>query len=168
MIRVRPGRRLPARRETRSDGEPRRARRHQQGRARRPSLLEAVRERAAAGAGQVLRPRPQPRPPRLRSQQPRHSATARRCCAQALPQLAGAGGRRGRGPGRQQPQRLRRHRRRAERGAATARSSSRRSPSHVSHWLHVDLPERVAELGYPMETVPASARGVLGCPNRRG
>jgi uncharacterized membrane-anchored protein len=29
-------------------------------------------------------------------------------------------------------------------------------PSHVSHWLHVDLPERVAHLGYPLTTVPAT------------
>jgi hypothetical protein len=29
-------------------------------------------------------------------------------------------------------------------------------PSHVSHWLHVDLPERVAHLGYPLTTVTAS------------
>jgi uncharacterized membrane-anchored protein len=29
-------------------------------------------------------------------------------------------------------------------------------PSHVSHWLHVDLPERVAELGYPLKTVTAT------------
>ena len=29
-------------------------------------------------------------------------------------------------------------------------------PSHVSHWLHVDLPERVAELGYPLKTVNAT------------
>ncbi len=29
-------------------------------------------------------------------------------------------------------------------------------PSHVSHWLHVDLPERVARLGYPLTTVPAT------------
>jgi uncharacterized membrane-anchored protein len=26
-------------------------------------------------------------------------------------------------------------------------------PSHISHWLHVDLPHRVAELGYPTLTV---------------
>ena len=26
-------------------------------------------------------------------------------------------------------------------------------PGHVSHWLHVDLPQRVAELGYPLTTV---------------
>jgi uncharacterized membrane-anchored protein len=29
-------------------------------------------------------------------------------------------------------------------------------PSHVSHWLHVDLPERVAGLGYPVKTVAAT------------
>ncbi len=29
-------------------------------------------------------------------------------------------------------------------------------PAHVSHWLHVDLPERVAHLGYPLRTVAAS------------
>jgi uncharacterized membrane-anchored protein len=29
-------------------------------------------------------------------------------------------------------------------------------PSHVSHWLHVDLPERVAALGYPVKTVMAT------------
>ena len=32
-------------------------------------------------------------------------------------------------------------------------------PTHVSHWLHVDLPKRVAELGYPLITVtPQPAR----------
>jgi hypothetical protein len=29
-------------------------------------------------------------------------------------------------------------------------------PSHVSHWLHVDLPRRVADLGYPLTTVTAT------------
>ena len=29
-------------------------------------------------------------------------------------------------------------------------------PSHVSHWLHVDLPDRVAGLGYPVKTVTAT------------
>ncbi len=29
-------------------------------------------------------------------------------------------------------------------------------PSHVSHWLHVDLPNRVAHLGYPLTTVAAT------------
>jgi uncharacterized membrane-anchored protein len=30
-------------------------------------------------------------------------------------------------------------------------------PSHISHWLHVDLPQRIAELGYPLTTVAAPA-----------
>lgn len=30
-------------------------------------------------------------------------------------------------------------------------------PSHFSHWLHVDLPQRISELGYPTEAVPATA-----------
>jgi hypothetical protein len=29
-------------------------------------------------------------------------------------------------------------------------------PSHVSHWLHVDLAHRLADLGYPLTTVEAS------------
>ena len=29
-------------------------------------------------------------------------------------------------------------------------------PSHLSHWLHVDLPERVAALGYPVKAVMAT------------
>ena len=29
-------------------------------------------------------------------------------------------------------------------------------PSHVSHWLHVDLAERIARLGYPLTTVVAT------------
>jgi uncharacterized membrane-anchored protein len=29
-------------------------------------------------------------------------------------------------------------------------------PNHVSHWLHIDLPSRVAQLGYPVTTVTAA------------
>ena len=29
-------------------------------------------------------------------------------------------------------------------------------PHHVSHWLHVDLPRRVADLGLPVRTVTAA------------
>ncbi|MEA2370983.1 MAG: hypothetical protein QOH12_1377 [Solirubrobacteraceae bacterium] len=29
-------------------------------------------------------------------------------------------------------------------------------PTHVSHWLHLDLPRRIADLGYPVKTVTAS------------
>jgi uncharacterized membrane-anchored protein len=30
-------------------------------------------------------------------------------------------------------------------------------PAHISHWLHFDLPRRVAELGYPTEAIAAAA-----------
>jgi uncharacterized membrane-anchored protein len=30
-------------------------------------------------------------------------------------------------------------------------------PSHISHWLHVDLPHRISELGYPTKAIPAAA-----------
>jgi hypothetical protein len=29
-------------------------------------------------------------------------------------------------------------------------------PSHVSHWLHVDLPERIRHLGVPLRIVTAT------------
>jgi uncharacterized membrane-anchored protein len=29
-------------------------------------------------------------------------------------------------------------------------------PAQISHWLHIDLPHRVSELGYPTEAVPAA------------
>jgi hypothetical protein len=29
-------------------------------------------------------------------------------------------------------------------------------PAHLSHWLHVDLPQRVAGLGLPTEAVTAT------------
>jgi hypothetical protein len=31
-----------------------------------------------------------------------------------------------------------------------------RAASHVSHWLHVDLPDSLAGLGYPMTTVTST------------
>jgi uncharacterized membrane-anchored protein len=31
-------------------------------------------------------------------------------------------------------------------------------PTHVSHWLHLDLPRRVEQLGYPLTTVTAAHR----------
>jgi uncharacterized membrane-anchored protein len=30
-------------------------------------------------------------------------------------------------------------------------------PAHISHWLHFDLPRRIAELGYPTEVIAAAA-----------
>ena len=62
----------------------------------------------------------------------------------------------GGGPGRDQPQRLRRHRRRSWTAASYGEIILETPPSHVSHWLHVDLRERIAHLGYPLTTVTAT------------
>ncbi len=35
-------------------------------------------------------------------------------------------------------------------------------PHHVSHWLHVDLPQRIAQLGYPLTTVTATEPARVG------
>ena len=37
-------------------------------------------------------------------------------------------------------------------------------PRHVSRWLHIDLPRRIAHLGLPVTTVAAAERGA---PSRR-
>jgi uncharacterized membrane-anchored protein len=117
-------------------------------------LLEAVRERAAKGAARffVLVPNPE------------HVAFDRvgadtsegeALLARALPQLQNAAG--------------------GEVDAAVANSPNayddivdalesqpyaeiiiETPPSHISHWLHVDLPHRISELGYPTLAVAAA------------
>jgi uncharacterized membrane-anchored protein len=117
-------------------------------------LLEAVRERAAKGAARffVLVPNPE------------HVAFDRvgadtsegeALLARALPQLQSAAG--------------------GEVDAAVANSPNayddivdalesqpyaeiiiETPPSHISHWLHVDLPHRISELGYPTLAVAAA------------
>ena len=41
-------------------------------------------------------------------------------------------------------------------GGAYAEVILETPPSHLSHWLHVDLPARVSELGYPTQAIPAA------------
>ena len=31
-------------------------------------------------------------------------------------------------------------------------------PSHMTHWLHIDLPERIQQFGYPVTVVSAADR----------
>jgi uncharacterized membrane-anchored protein len=118
------------------------------------ALLEAVRERAAKGAARffVLVPNPD----HLAFDRNNPDTTAGEALlAQALPQLQSAAG--------------------EEVTARVANSPNayddiiaelearpyseiiiETPPSHLSHWLHVDLPHRVAELGYPLTTVAAT------------
>jgi uncharacterized membrane-anchored protein len=119
------------------------------------ALLEAVRQRAADGAARftVLVPNPAHLPFDRNSPD---TSDGDALLARALPQIQGHAG-----------------------GGATGRVAASPNayddiveelqagnyseviietpPSHLSHWLHVDLPHRIAELGYPLRTVAATA-----------
>ena len=130
---------------------PRPRRRQQDGRD--PALVDAVRERAAPGRpSSSCSSRTPPTWPSTAPAQRRHEGE--QLLAQALPPLEQAAGSRGRRARRRQPERLRRHRRGA-RQAQVQRDHSRDPADHVSHWLHVDLAQRIAHLGYPLTTVTA-------------
>ena len=99
---------------------------------------------------------PEPRPPGVRPQQPRHCARARSCSREALPH-ARAGGRQPRSTGRVATSPNAYDDIVAELDAGDYDEIILETPpSHVSHWLHVDLAERIAHLGYPLPTVAAS------------
>jgi uncharacterized membrane-anchored protein len=117
-------------------------------------LLEAVRERAAKGAARFFVLVPNPEHLAFDRNSP-DTAAGEALVAQALPQLQGAAGK--------------------EVTARVANSPNayddiiaelearpyseiiiETPPSHFSHWLHVDLPHRVSELGYPLTTVAAA------------
>jgi uncharacterized membrane-anchored protein len=117
-------------------------------------LLEAVRERAAMGAARFFVLVPNPGHLAFDRNSPDTTA-GEALVAQALPQLQSAAGE-----------------------GVTARVANSPNayddiiaelearpyaeiiietpPSHLSHWLHVDLPHRVSELGYPLTTVAAT------------
>jgi hypothetical protein len=118
------------------------------------SLLEAVRKRAAAGAARFFVLVPNPDHLAFDRNSP-DTTDGDALLAQALSQLEGPAG-----------------------GAVVGRVANSPNayddiveeldarpygeiiletpPSHISHWLHVDLPHRIAELGYPTETVAAA------------
>lgn len=117
-------------------------------------LLEAVRERAAKGAARFFVLVPNPDHLAFDRNSP-DTAAGEALLAQALPQLQVAAG--------------------EEITARVANSPNayddiiaelearpyseiiiETPPSHLSHWLHVDLPHRVSELGYPLTTVAAT------------
>jgi len=118
-----------------------------------PSLLDAVRERAARGAARffVLMPNP------AHLAFDRHSADTSKgeaLLSRATEQLHGpaggpVGGRVANGPN-------------AYDDVVEELASGRYGeiivetpPSHLSHSLHIDLPQRISELGYPLTTVAA-------------
>jgi uncharacterized membrane-anchored protein len=117
-------------------------------------LLQAVRERAAQGAARFFVLVPNPDHLAFDRNSP-DTSEGEALLARALPQLQGAAA--------------------EEIGARVANSPNayddiveelgarpyseiiiETPPSHISHWLHVDLPHRIAELGYPVTVVPAT------------
>jgi uncharacterized membrane-anchored protein len=117
-------------------------------------LLEAVRERATKGAARFFVLVPNPEHVAFDRIEPDTSA-GEALLARALPQLQSAAG--------------------GEISATVANSPNayddivdalearpyseiiiETPPSHISHWLHVDLPHRISELGYPTLAVAAA------------
>ena len=117
-----------------------------------PALVDAVRDACRRRAGRVRDARAEPRASGVRPHQPGHAPRASSCLR-----------RRCRHSSRQPAPRSKGALPTARtRSTTSSRSSSRRRyseiiletlPSHVSHWLHVDLAQRIAHLGYPLTTV---------------
>jgi uncharacterized membrane-anchored protein len=119
-----------------------------------PALVEAMRERAAAGPARffLLVPNPDHLPFDRISPDTREGEKA---LAQTLPQLREQSGAEVEGRVANSPN--------AYDDIVAALDAGRfgeiileTPPSHFSHWLHVDLPQRVAHLGYPLTTVTAT------------
>ena len=119
-----------------------------------PALVEAMRARAAAGPARffLLVPNPDHLPFDRISPDTREGEKA---LAQTLPQLQEQSGAEVEGRVANSPN--------AYDDIVAALDAGRfgeiileTPPSHFSHWLHVDLPQRVAHLGYPLTTVTAT------------
>jgi len=119
-----------------------------------PSLVAAVRERAAAGLAEFVLLLPNPA--HLSFDRISHaSREGEQLLATAIPELEEAAGGKVEGRIAASPnayddivEELKAHR--------YSEIILETIPAHVSHWLHVDLPQRVAHLGYPLRTVAAT------------
>ena len=119
-----------------------------------PALIEAVRERAAAGPARFVLL--VPNPDHLSFDRVGHDVThGQQVLALSLPLLSAAAG--GDVEGRVA------HSQNAYDVVAAEIEANvyddvilSTLPHHVSHWLHVDLPSRVADLGLPVRTVTAA------------
>ena len=119
-----------------------------------PALIEAVRERAAAGPAEFVMLLPNPAHLAF-DRNSQDTGDGQHVLAEALPSLEEAAGTEIEGRVAVSPNAY----------DDIVEELGRRDyseiiletlPSHVSHWLHVDLPERIAHLGYPLTTVAAT------------
>ncbi len=119
-----------------------------------PALLQAVRERAAAGPASFFMLIPNPDHLAFDRNNPDHPR-GDQILANALPALEGPAGGEVNGRVANSPNAYDDIAEELE-GAGYDEIILETPPSHVSHWLHVDLPERVKQLGVPLRTVTAS------------
>ena len=117
-----------------------------------PALVEAVRERATAGPATFTLLVPNPDDHLVFDRVGQDVRHGEQVLALALPLLEEAAGARVEGRVTHSPNAYD-----VIAGELTARDYDSvilsTLPSHVSHWLHLDLPARIAELGYPVITV---------------
>jgi hypothetical protein len=119
------------------------------------ALVDAVRTRAAAGPAEFVMLVPNPAHLAFDRNQPA-TADGAQLLAHALPPLEHAAGAEIEGRVAASPNAF---------DDIVAELGRRRYseiiletlPSHVSHWLHVDLAQRIAHLGYPLTTVTPTA-----------
>jgi uncharacterized membrane-anchored protein len=119
-----------------------------------PALLDAVRERAAAGPARFFMLVPNPDHlafDRNTSDHPQGDQVL----AKALPVLEGSAGGEVNGRVANSPNAYDDIVEELE-GDDYDEIILETPPSHVSHWLHVDLPERIKHLGVPLRTVTAT------------
>jgi uncharacterized membrane-anchored protein len=119
------------------------------------SLLEAVRQRAAAGATRFFVLVPNPDHLAFDRNSP-DTADGDALLAKALAQLEASAGTALAGKVANSPNAYDDIVEELEAGPYTE-IILETPPAHISHWLHIDLPHRISELGYPTETVPALA-----------
>ena len=117
-------------------------------------LLEAVRERAAKGAARFFVLVPNPEHLAFDRNSPETSA-GETLLAQSLPQLQAAAGEEVTARVANSPNAYDDIIAELE-ARSYAEIIIETPPSHLSHRLHVDLPHRVSELGYPLTTVDAT------------
>jgi uncharacterized membrane-anchored protein len=119
-----------------------------------PALLSAVRERAAAGPASFFMLVPNPEHIAFDRNTPVHPH-GDEVLAKALPALEGPAGGGVNGRVASSPNAYDDIVEELD-GAHYDEIILETPPSHVSHWLHVDLPERVRHLGVPMRVVTAT------------
>ena len=123
-----------------------------------PALVEAVRSRAEASPAEFFLLVPNPDDHMVFDRNSREVRHGEQVLALALPALEQAAGARASGRVASSPNAYDDIAGELERGDYHEVILST-LPHHVSHWLHIDLPDRVSQLGYPVTTVtPARAR----------